>query len=124
MAAILNNYELFETLGKGGYSKVKLGRHMETHNLYAIKLIKKVSPRIDMKNLEMILTEVNMLTKVQHPNIVNVIEFGNDGVVKKVNKKDLLVSYVVLELAQGGELFDYISKTGKFTELVARYFFR
>jgi serine/threonine protein kinase len=28
-----------------------------------------------------------------------------------------------LELASGGELFDYISQTGEFSEDVARYFF-
>jgi serine/threonine protein kinase len=30
---------------------------------------------------------------------------------------------LALELAKGGELFDYISQTGEFSEDVARYFF-
>jgi hypothetical protein len=33
------------------------------------------------------------------------------------------VSYIVLEMAQGGELFDYIACSGRFSEELARYFF-
>ena len=33
------------------------------------------------------------------------------------------VSYIALEYAESGELFDYISETGKFSECEARYFF-
>lgn len=32
--------------------------------------------------------------------------------------------YLVLELAESGELFDYVSLSGRFSERTARYFFR
>ena len=34
------------------------------------------------------------------------------------------VTYIVLELAGGGELFDFIAQSGKFTESIARYYFK
>lgn len=32
--------------------------------------------------------------------------------------------YIVLELAKGGELFDYIAVGGKFNDSVARFYFK
>ena len=34
------------------------------------------------------------------------------------------MSYIVLELALGGELFDFIAISGKFDEPLARYYFK
>ena len=34
------------------------------------------------------------------------------------------MAYAVVELAQGGEIFDYVAETGRFSEKVSRYFFR
>ncbi len=45
--ARLGKYELLKTLGKGGYSKVKLAKDTSTGLQYAIKLINKVNHRID-----------------------------------------------------------------------------
>lgn len=39
---------------------------------------------------------------------------------KKGNKT---VDYIVLELVQGGELFDFVANSGRFTDEVSRYFF-
>jgi serine/threonine protein kinase len=34
------------------------------------------------------------------------------------------ITYIALELARKGELFDFIAQTGKFSEETARYFFK
>ncbi len=52
------------------------------------------------------------------------IEYNKDGVVEKENGKKENVIYIVLELATGGELFDYVATTGKFDEKIARFYFR
>jgi len=38
--------------------------------------------------------------------------------------KKRLVDYIVLELAAGGELFDFIALSGAFDEPTARYYFK
>jgi len=43
---------------------------------------------------------------------------------EKDNGNNKMVSYIVMESAQGGELFDFIASSGTFTEAEARYFFK
>lgn len=43
---------------------------------------------------------------------------------EKENGKSREVSYIVLELASGGELFDFIAISGRFEEPLARHYFR
>jgi len=52
------------------------------------------------------------------------IEYSKDGVVEKSNGKKEAVIYIVLELAAGGELFDYVATTGRFSEPIARFYFK
>jgi serine/threonine protein kinase len=70
------------------------------------------------------MTEVETMSKLSHPNIVNLIEYSKEGVVEKSNGAKKNVIYIVLELATGGELFDYVATTGKFNERIARFYFR
>lgn len=44
--------------------------------------------------------------------------------VEKSNGTKEPVIYIVLELATGGELFDYVATTGRFGEEIARFYFR
>jgi len=50
-------------------------------------------------------------------------DYSAQGVEKRPSGRSREVYYLALELAKGGELFDYISQTGEFSEDVARYFF-
>jgi len=50
------------------------------------------------------------------------LEYGAGTYNKSSGKKE--VDYIVLELAKGGELFDFIAMTGAFDERVARYYFK
>ena len=44
--------------------------------------------------------------------------------MKKSNGKNKKVSYIVLEICGGGELFDFIAISGAFKEPLARYYFK
>lgn len=74
------------------------------------------------------MTEVSSLKKLKHPNLINLIECNDKGTIvqniggqAKITKD---VIYLVLELAESGELFDFVALSGKFSESVARYYFR
>lgn len=71
MPATLGRYQLGRTLGKGVSCKVKLARDA-ANKRYAIKIIKS-----DQVFAELVATEVETLKKLNHPNIVNLIEVGN-----------------------------------------------
>ena len=43
---------------------------------------------------------------------------------QKGKGNDKEVNYIVLEIAQGGELFDFIAISGRFEEPLARHFFK
>lgn len=123
MPTTLGKYTLLRTLGTGANSKVKLAVDPETKAYYAIKILKKGNPNLDAKFLELVMTVVETMSHLSHPNILNMVEYSKQGVVKKSDGKSEEVIYIVLELAQGGELFDYVAQTGRYEENIARFYF-
>ena len=115
---------MVRTLGSGANSKVKLGYDKMTGTYFAIKILKKGNPNLDTKFLELVMTEVHTMTQLHHNNIVNLIEYDRDGVVEKADGTKEQVIYIVLELATGGELFDYVATTGRFSEPICRFYFK
>ena len=52
--------------------------------------------------------EVKLMTSIQHPNVISIKEYNNDGKKIKKDGTEVKVCYAVLELALGGTLFDYV----------------
>ena len=52
------------------------------------------------------------------------MEFGTAPYDKGKGKQADEVNYIALEIAQGGELFDFIAMSGRFPEPLARHFFK
>eukprot|EP00742_Colponemidia_sp_Colp-10_P005628 GILJ01006016.1.p1 GENE.GILJ01006016.1~~GILJ01006016.1.p1 ORF type:complete len:393 (+),score=46.40 GILJ01006016.1:149-1327(+) len=95
-------YELGSYLGRGHYSKVYKVKELSTGTRYACKIIRR--KHMDVLQLEM---EINVLRKIgYHPNIV---------CFKDVffTKRDV---FLVLELLEGGELFDRLVSRGAYSE--------
>lgn len=65
--------------------------------------------------------EVDILKQIDHTHITKLVEAGYCKLSSKGKSND--VYCIALEVAAGGELFDFISMTGAFSENVARYFF-
>jgi len=124
MPSQLGKYSLLRTLGTGANSKVKLGLDKSTGFYFAVKIMDKGNSSVDHKMLELVKTEVETMGGLNHPNIVNLIEYSEEGVVEKSNGVKKSVFYIVLELATGGELFDYVATTGRFEERIARFYFK
>lgn len=109
----VGNYEIYETLGRGTFSKVKRAFNFKTNQNVAIKIVK-----IDLLKKEgmekQIRREILALKKLVHPNIVALRE------VLKSSKN----IYLIQELISGGELFDKIVEQKKFSEQIGRKYFQ
>ena len=100
--------------------RVKLGFHKPTGTYVAIKLAKKEKNESNERTLR---NEFFFLKEIKHPNLINLIDFSLGAEYRKKNGVIQKSMYTVLELAQGGPLFDYLAFTGKFSEDTARTFF-
>ena len=101
---INEEYLLGETLGQGAFGTVRKAIHKVTNQERAIKILKK-----RQQDERKLFLEVNILSKLAHPNIMEIYEFYED----KAN------FYIVSELCKGGELFDKITEKGSFKEAEA-----
>jgi len=113
-APILENLRIGKTIGAGASCKVKLAKD-SAGNEYAMKILKG-----NKRFKRFIQAEVETLSMIKHPNIVNLIEHG-EGVEGDSMKS---FQYILLELVNGGSLFDYVAQGGRFEEKFARYYFK
>ena len=99
---------------------MKFGYDPEKKLYCAIKMIKYDEPTLNLKNLQ---KEIAVLSSLTHPHIVNLIEFIEkvDYIKRNGTKKSVLA--IVMELVPGGELFEYVADSGRFSEPVARTYF-
>lgn len=118
----LGPYILKQTLGEGGFSKVKLGVHEKTGEKVALKMLKNKS-KLTKPVRKQVEREIGAMTKIDHPNVLRMKEVDWDCTYTKKNGKQQNIILVVLELATGGELFEFLSYTGFFEESIARTYF-
>jgi serine/threonine protein kinase len=67
---------------------------------------------------------MTIMTSLEHESIVKVVAVGKGPYDKQNGKEPKDVFFIVMEYAEHGELFDMLSNTGKFSEEVARYYFK
>ena len=106
-----NDYVVIKDIGSGTYSKVQLVQHKINLSIRAMKVIKKKKKKgTNQTNEHDVYKEVNLLIKMDHPNIVKIFEFYN-------GEKEY---YLIMEYCEGGELFDKIVKSN-LTEIQCAY---
>lgn len=118
----INDYVLGKTLGSGYNSIVKLGMDTRDGQYYAIKIIRDTS-HID-SNIKAILNETKVLKNLDHPNIIKLKEVKDDGEYVRPDGTSKSVMFAAIQLAENGEIFEYLANTGRFSEPVARYYFK
>ena len=103
-------YELIRVLGKGSFSVVCLAHDKQTKDLVALKKIKDVF--VHKNNAKNVIREVYIQRRLRHPNVVELLDLimmpSPTGKWKLVNGKlvtDSVDLYLVLECADGGDLF-------------------
>ncbi|XP_013790034.2 SNF-related serine/threonine-protein kinase-like [Limulus polyphemus] len=110
---IVGLYDLGGTIGRGHFAVVKLAKHVFTGETVAVKVIDKT--KLDEISRTHLFQEVRCMKLVQHPNVVRLYE-----VIDTQTKL-----YLILELGDGGDMYDYIMKYDKgVNEETARKFFR
>lgn len=99
MFAIFDSFSYFlgKSIGKGTFGKVKKGIHVKTNEKVAIKILEKDKIQ-DVADVERVAREIHILKIVRHPNVIQMYEIIE-------TQKQL---YLIMEYAEGGELFDYI----------------
>lgn len=109
------------TLGEGGFSKVKRGVHEETGEQVALKILK--AGALDESARKQVEREITALMRVEHPNVLRLRHVDWKAKYPKTDGSYDTVLLLVLELARGGELFEFLSFTGAFEEAIARTYF-
>jgi serine/threonine protein kinase len=99
-------------LGKGSYGTVILVKQKTTGRLFAQKQFKKASLVVRKRLIEQTKTERDILKSVRHPFIVKLYYAFQDH--EKL--------YLMLEYAQGGELFHHLSSEHMFPEETVRFY--
>jgi hypothetical protein len=103
----VGDYMLGDLVGEGGYAKVKSG--------FSVKTGERVAAKIMLSSLRVEATrEILAMSALKHRNIVelqDVIEAGG-------------YTYLVMELAKGGELLAKLCEIDRFTEEEARFYWQ
>jgi calcium-dependent protein kinase len=106
VADIKTQYEMGGLLGEGSFGRVNKAMHVKTGKEFAVKTIKKKMIQTNKVLDTLMISELSILQKCSHPNIMRVIELLEDN----------YHYYIVTELLEGGELFDRIINEGSFSE--------
>ena len=107
-------YNVLKKLGKGAYGKVYEVKNRITGEIRACKQLSKSN----INNLKRFEKEIEILIKLDHPNIIKLYEIFEDD----------RFLFLVMEKCNGGELFDtiidHIQKKRMFTEKNAAIIFQ
>ncbi|CAA6656784.1 unnamed protein product [Spirodela intermedia] len=107
---VVGDYIFGRMIGRGSFSDVWLARHRVHGTEVAVKEIPM--ERLSKKLQESLLSEIVILKKIEHPNIIalyDIIECPK-------------TIYIVLEYCRGGDLSMYIQRHGRVPEATAKYF--
>uniref|UniRef100_U3JS73 Serine/threonine-protein kinase DCLK2 n=1 Tax=Ficedula albicollis TaxID=59894 RepID=U3JS73_FICAL len=102
-STILEKYKVGKVIGDGNFAVVKECVERSTGKEFALKIIDKAKC---CGKEHLIENEVSILRRVKHPNIIMLVE--------EMDTPTEL--YLVMELVKGGDLFDAITSSTKYTE--------
>eukprot|EP00903_Cladosiphon_okamuranus_P006192 g6089.t1 len=104
---VLAKYEMKEVLGVGSTSKCYRCVNRRSKKQFACKVIDKRAMDPKLKPLlDQFHVEIQVLQLLRHPNIIHMEDvFESDAKI-----------HMVMEIMQGGELFDYVVEKGKLSE--------
>lgn len=102
---VADRYEIVEVLGRGAMGAVYTARQLSVDRLVALKVMNGRSVLDGEENLQRFYREVRNATRINHPNVVRIHEFGVD--------EDLQAPFLVMELLEGETLARYLEERGQ-----------
>ncbi len=102
----IREYEILDIIGKGGMGAVYRARHVYLDEERAIKVINSTALASGKSThfIDRFIREARILTKLRHPNLVELYEFG---------RLDESMFFMVMELIRGESVLQRIKKIGK-----------
>jgi serine/threonine-protein kinase len=97
----IGSYQLHEVIGSGGWSRVYRASHAVLDREYAFKVM-KASAASTEHALRRLRSEARLLSKIHHPNVVTVVDFGIT---------DQGSAFLVMELVRGPTLRRVLRRT-------------
>ncbi|TPX42403.1 hypothetical protein SeLEV6574_g05627 [Synchytrium endobioticum] len=107
----LTEFNVDRTLGTGSFGRVHMVKLNTTGKYYAMKVLRKVDV-VRMKQVEHTVSEKTILEQLDFPFLVSLLG----------TFQDCQNLYMVMEYVQGGELFSYLRRCGRFPNNVARFY--
>ncbi|MFW2387913.1 MAG: protein kinase domain-containing protein [Polyangiales bacterium] len=99
-------YRLGPVIGSGGIATVRRATHVWTEREVAVKLLDPTLPHFEQLRAGF-LREARATVQLDHPNVVDVLDMGEDG---------WDTAYLVMELLHGPTLRDVLLERGKLSE--------
>lgn len=99
-----DHYHVGDELGSGGFAVVYLVTEKSSGQKFAAKVIKR--NKLEDVDMKRVADEIDILRRVRHPNIISL------RAVFQTSDEIILV----MELAEGGELFDKLVDEGQYNE--------
>jgi len=99
-----DKYKVKEKLGRGAFATVRRAIRKQDQKMFALKCVRKKG--MDEYNRKALESEVNIMLRLQHDNIVTLHELFD-------TPNHL---HMIIDLLSGGELFDRIVEKGHFSE--------
>jgi len=122
---VSKKWYLGETLGKGAYGFVKCGYHIKNNKPFALKFMRKAGNEDSWAadQASMVATEINSLQKISNSNVLKLFAYNLRCAYPNKDGTSFDTVLLVLELAQGGELFDILYYTSKLPIPLAQTYF-
>ena len=97
---LIGDYILKHTIGKGTFSRVKLGINKNTGEKVAIKILDK-RKIVEKSDLERILREMKMLSELENEHIIK----HNTSIIQNIN---IVINFNLFNFSENNFIFKFV----------------
>lgn len=120
---MIDEFTIGRTLGSGNLATVKLVTAQDGTS-YAMKIFFFSNPEFNDMAFQLFRQEIETTGELNHRNVAKYYTFSNRAILTKNDGTTKEVAYILQEFVPGGELFDYVARTGPFSEEICRHYFK